>query len=180
MSIIVSLLFTSLHTIHRLESHASLDHTRKRLYSKKATFEFVFDYMIYFSSRDRDECLVHLSVSIFLRSVDEQVANTTGVTPLVVVPGDELDEFLVQLDTGGGIEDGGSVVSDKVSGNNAILSVLEDSLERTVCSLLDGGLDLVIGSFLLETDDQVDDRDIGSGDTERQSTVMIVNVISKS
>lgn len=57
----------------------------------------------------------------------DEVNNTAGVTPLVVVPGDELDEVGVKGDTGLGVEDGGVVVTVQVRGDNVVLSVGEDT-----------------------------------------------------
>lgn len=53
----------------------------------------------------------------------EEIKDTTRVTPLVVVPGNQLDEVCVEGDTGLGIEDGGVVVTVHVSGDNIVLSV---------------------------------------------------------
>jgi hypothetical protein len=50
-----------------------------------------------------------------------------GVTPLVVVPGDKLDEVGVKGDTSLGIEDGGVVVTVKIGGDDLVLSVAENS-----------------------------------------------------
>lgn len=50
-----------------------------------------------------------------------------GVTPLVVVPRDKLDEVGVKGNTGLGIEDGGVVITVEVSGDDLVLSVAEDS-----------------------------------------------------
>lgn len=50
-----------------------------------------------------------------------------GVAPLVVVPGDELDEVLVQGDTGLGIEDGGVVIAVEIGGDDVVLGVAEDA-----------------------------------------------------
>jgi len=58
--------------------------------------------------------------------------------------------------------------------HNLILGVLEDSLEGTVSSLLDGLLDLLVRGTLLEPGDQVDDRDVGSGDSESHSSELSV------
>jgi hypothetical protein len=60
-------------------------------------------------------------------------------------------------------------VRGRANSHNLILGVLEDSLEGTVSSLLDGLLDLLVRSTLLEPGDQVDDRDVGSGDSESHS-----------
>ena len=68
-----------------------------------------------------------LSVAINLGNVDKKVKDTAGVTPLVVVPGNELDEVLVEGDTSLGVEDGRAVVAVQVSGDNVILSVTENA-----------------------------------------------------
>ena len=88
-----------------------------------------------------------------------------GVTPLVVVPGDQLDEVGVQGNTGLGVEDGGVVVTVAVSGDNVLINVAEDTLELVLGGGLDGGLDLLVGSGLLEAAGQVDNGDVGGGDT---------------
>lgn len=88
-----------------------------------------------------------------------------GIAPLVVVPGDELDEVGVQGDTGLGIEDGGVVVTVQVGGDNVIVGVAEDALELTLGGGLDDLLDLVVGGGLLEAAGQVDHGDVGGGHT---------------
>ena len=40
-----------------------------------------------------------------------------GVAPFVVIPGADLDEGSVKLDTGFGIEDGGAGIVNEVGGN---------------------------------------------------------------
>jgi hypothetical protein len=72
----------------------------------------------------KGSCLL-LCTSIDLCNVAEEVENTAGVTPLVIIPGDELDEVVVKGDTSLGIEDGGVGVSVHVSGDNVILSVAQ-------------------------------------------------------
>ena len=44
----------------------------------------------------------------------DEVEYSVGVSHLVVVPGDEFDEGVVELDAGGGVEDGGALVTDEV------------------------------------------------------------------
>ncbi len=48
----------------------------------------------------------------------EEVDDPVGVTVLVVVPGDQLDKVLVELDAGLGVEDGGGLLADKVGGHD--------------------------------------------------------------
>lgn len=96
----------------------------------------------------------------------DQVNNTAGVTPLVVVPGDQLDEVGVQSNTGLGIEDGGAGVTVQVTGDNLVLGVAKDALELAG---LGGGLhdllDLVVADGLLSAAGQVNNGDVGGGHT---------------
>jgi hypothetical protein len=61
--------------------------------------------------------------------VGDQVDDTLRVSPLVIVPRDQLDKVVVERDTGLGIKDGRVRVADKVSGDNIVLSVAENALE---------------------------------------------------
>ena len=108
----------------------------------------------------------HSLSTVLLGNVNQQVADTSRVTPLVVVPSNQLDEVLVQLDTGLGIEDGGGRVADEIGGDDLFVSVLENVLVVALGGLLDGSLDIIVGSFLLDADYEVDDGDIKGGDTE--------------
>lgn len=56
----------------------------------------------------------NLENTVLLGSVHEKVADPLGVSPLVVVPGDELDKVLVQLDAGAGVKDRGGLVANEV------------------------------------------------------------------
>lgn len=62
-------------------------------------------------------------VAINLGDVGNEVKDTAGVTPLVVVPGDQLDEVLVQGDTGLGVEDGRIGVAVHVRRDDVVLGV---------------------------------------------------------
>ena len=59
----------------------------------------------------------------------DEVKDTAGVAPLVVVPGDELDEVVVEGDTGLGVDDGGGSVAVHVAGDDIVLGVGEDACE---------------------------------------------------
>ena len=63
--------------------------------------------------------------AVNLGGVDDEVQHTAGVSPLVVVPGDQLDEVVVEGDTGLGIEDGRGGVTVQVGRDNVVLSVGE-------------------------------------------------------
>ena len=95
-----------------------------------------------------------------------EVNNTARVAPLVVVPGDELDEVGVEHDTGIGIEDGGAGVGLEVGGDEGLVAVSKDTLHLTLGLGLDGGADLLVGGGLGEAGGEVDDGDVDGGDTE--------------
>ena len=70
---------------------------------------------------------MYLLGGIDLGDVGEEVEDTAGVTPLVVVPRDELDEVLVEGDTGLGVENGGVRVAHHIGGHNLVLGVSENA-----------------------------------------------------
>lgn len=108
---------------------------------------------------------------ILASSEEEEIAHTAGVTPLVIVPGDQLDKVGVELDSGLGVEDRRGGVADEVGGDEVLLAVLEDALVFTFRSLLDDSLDLIVGGSFLGADNEIDDGDIESGDTEGKTAV---------
>jgi hypothetical protein len=57
------------------------------------------------------------------RQHTQEVNDTAGVAPLVVVPRDELDKVVVQRDTGLGVEDGRVGVANHVRGDDVVLGV---------------------------------------------------------
>lgn len=111
------------------------------------------------------------SSSILGGDVGDEVADTAGVTPLVIVPGDELDEVGAQLDSSFGVEDRRAVVTDEIGRDDLLIGVFDDALVFTLRGGLHDSLNLVIGSSLLGTDNEIDDRDIEGGDAESETTV---------
>lgn len=103
-----------------------------------------------------------------------QVEAPVRVTPLVVVPRNELNKVVVERDTGGSVEDGRVRVADEVLRDNSVLSVAEDALKLVLGSTLDLGLDLIVRSTLLETSGKVNHRDVGGGDTESHTGQLAV------
>ena len=110
-------------------------------------------------------------LGVLLGSEGNEVADTAGVAPLVIVPGNELDEGVGKLNTGLGVEDGGVGVADEVGGDDSLVSVLDDALVLALRCSLDGSGDLVVLGGLLEADDEIDDRYVEGGDTESETTV---------
>merc|ERR1711977_440034 len=104
--------------------------------------------------------VVDLVGTVDLGHVAQQVEDTAGVAPLVVVPGDELDEVVVKADTGLGVDDGAGRVAAHVGGDDVVLSVVEDALELALGGLLQGLLDLLVAGTLLDAAGQVNDGDV--------------------
>ena len=90
-----------------------------------------------------------LRVTIFLGSEHEKIHDALRVTPFIVVPCDELDKVLVQLDSGVGIEDARCRIADEVSRDNRVFRVSQNSPKRTIGAFFDCPLDLVIAGLLL-------------------------------
>ena len=61
------------------------------------------------------------------RGLTDEVNNTAGVTPLVVVPGNELDEVGVEGNTRLSIEDGRAGVTVEVGRDDVVLGVAKDT-----------------------------------------------------
>jgi hypothetical protein len=95
-----------------------------------------------------------------------QVNNSARVAPLVIVPGDELDEVGVEHDSGAGIEDGRAGIGLEVGGDEGLVAVSKDALHLTLALGLDHGADLLVGGLLLELAGQVDDGDVDRGHAE--------------
>jgi len=105
-------------------------------------------------------------LAINLGHVAGELDQTVGVAPLVVVPGNELDESVVESDAGLHIQDGGVRFADEILGDDLILGQGEDTLHWALRGGLDGGDDLVHGGGLLELAGKIDDGDIGGGNAE--------------
>ena len=91
------------------------------------------------------------------RDLLEQVDATVGIAPFVVVPGDEFEELVVELDARTGVKDAGAGVVDEVAGNDLVLGVAEDALEVGLAGLLHGGADLLVAGGLGSLNGEVDD-----------------------
>mmetsp|Transcript_19189 Transcript_19189/g.29665 ORF Transcript_19189/g.29665 Transcript_19189/m.29665 type:complete len:392 (+) Transcript_19189:159-1334(+) len=99
-------------------------------------------------------------------NVLHEVNNTGRVTPLVIIPGNKLDERRVEHDTGTGIKDTGARVRLEIGRNQRLITVSEDTLHLTLRLGLDDGADLLIGGLLTELAGQINDGNINGGDTE--------------
>lgn len=68
-----------------------------------------------------------LGRAVSLGNVRQEVEHTARVAPLVVIPRDNLDEVVVEGDTGLGVENGRVGVAHHVGGDDVILGVGKDA-----------------------------------------------------
>ena len=57
-----------------------------------------------------------------------EVKHLVGEAPLIVVPSDELDEMIVEGDTGLCVKDGGVQIGAEVGGDDLIINILQNAL----------------------------------------------------
>ena len=96
----------------------------------------------------------------------EQADDHAGITPFIVVPGDQLDEAVVEHDAGGLVENARVRVGDKVLRNDLVARVGENALEGTFACAVNGLADLLISGRSLELCGQVDDGNVSRGNAE--------------
>ena len=100
--------------------------------------------------------------------------NLVRIAPLVIVPGADLDEGGIELDAGLDVEDRRAGVAAEVGRNDSLVGVTENALELALGSLLHSGADILVGSFLLELDGEVDEGDVGRGNADGHARELAV------
>ena len=103
-------------------------------------------------------------ILFYCADVLDEVDDLVRITPLVVIPGNELDEFLVEHDAGLGIEDRGARIAEEVGGDDHLVRVADDALQLALGCLLHGGADRVVIRGGLEVGGEVDDGDVQGRD----------------
>mmetsp|Transcript_45009 Transcript_45009/g.80964 ORF Transcript_45009/g.80964 Transcript_45009/m.80964 type:complete len:373 (+) Transcript_45009:169-1287(+) len=102
--------------------------------------------------------------------VHEEVNNAVGVAPLVVVPGNNLEETLLTLQVvlqgSLGVIDRGVHVVDEVRGHQLLISVGKDTLHVGLGGCLQELVDLFDGGILLSKEGEVNHGDIWGRHTE--------------
>ncbi len=96
----------------------------------------------------------------------EEIDATIGIAPLVIVPGDKLEEVIVEFDTGTRIKDARAGVMDEVAGDNLILGVTKHTLEVGLACLLHGRADLLVAGGLGGFHGEIDHGDGRRGNPE--------------
>jgi hypothetical protein len=62
-----------------------------------------------------------------MKALTQKVNDTSGITPLIVIPGNKLDKVVIEGDTGLGIKDGGVSVTVQVAGDKVVLGVCQNT-----------------------------------------------------
>ena len=106
----------------------------------------------------------------------DEVKDAGGVSSLIVVPRNKLDEVIRQRNAGLLVKDRGVSVRDEVRRNDVLVLVSEDALHLALRGLLDGGADGLVRRALVQTAREVDDRHVGRGDTERHTGQLAVQL----
>ena len=94
-----------------------------------------------------------------------EVEHLAAEAPLIIVPCHELYEVVVKSQTGLCVENAGVRIGDEVGGNDLVLAVLDNALHCSFACCLDSRADLIVSCALFETAGQVDDGNVGAGDT---------------
>ena len=69
-----------------------------------------------------------MEVAIDLGHVECQIDQSVGISPLIIVPRDQLGEVVVQWDTSLNVQNGWSAIMDEITADHGIASVSKDSL----------------------------------------------------
>lgn len=108
--------------------------------------------------------------------MEGKIENLVGVTPFIIVPGDDLVEIITQTNTSLVIEDGGSGVMHEVLRDDFFLGVSQNTLEFTFRSFLHGFTDVSIGGTLFESDGKINDRDVDGRNSEGHTSELTLQL----
>ena len=95
----------------------------------------------------------------------DEVEGLGGITPLVVVPGNDLYELIGKSDTGFRVEDRDTRIVDEVGGNDHVLSIAEYPGHFILRSVFHGCAYLVVACRLCKIAGKIDNRDVNGGHT---------------
>jgi hypothetical protein len=112
----------------------------------------------------------HPTSHLFLRfHVGDEVNDTVGVSSLVIIPRNKLDEIVGKGNSGLLIKDGRAGIRNEIGRDDILVGVSEDTSHGALRSVLDGGADGLVRGSLLQAASQVHNGDIDGWDTERHT-----------
>ena len=115
-------------------------------------------------------------VSILLGHVVGKINESVGVAPLIIIPGDDLDESGRELDTSILVEAGGKRAGNEILGDDGLIGVTKNTIKIGLGGGLHLGADLLVGGILLQSSGKVDDGNVGGGDSEGHTSEFAVEL----
>ena len=103
-------------------------------------------------------------MSLSTSGVDRQVYQAIGVSPFIIVPGNNLVKVVVEKDAGTSIDSGGGRVVNEIAGYKLFFGVTKDTLHITFGCLFERTKDFFLSSSLFSSEGQIDDGNIGGRD----------------
>ena len=104
---------------------------------------------------------------IYTRDMDKKIAGSTGITPFIIIPSNQLEKVGIKLNSSFSVEDEGVFATNKIGRHNFILGDTYDVLKfLALRGCLECFFDVVVGGAFLEAYDEIDDRTVDGGDTE--------------
>jgi hypothetical protein len=102
--------------------------------------------------------------------VDSKIDKTVGVSPLIVIPGDNLVEGIVKRNACISINNRRAAVMYEVLRHNSVISVSKNSLQFTLRSSLKSSKKLFLGASLLGLDCKINHRNIRGRTTDSHTS----------
>mmetsp|Transcript_15640 Transcript_15640/g.34006 ORF Transcript_15640/g.34006 Transcript_15640/m.34006 type:complete len:225 (-) Transcript_15640:293-967(-) len=106
-----------------------------------------------------------------------KLGHPLGISSLVVVPGVDLNESAIDNLSRQSVNDTAAGIVGVVGGNQGFLFVTEDALERTALGCcLEGGIDLLLGRWLLNLKDAVGQGGVEEGDADGKTVKLALEL----
>ena len=114
-----------------------------------------------------------------------QINDSVGVSPFVIIPGDQFVEFVVQSNTSLSVKNRRSALMNEVSRSNFVFSISQISLKiikkKTIVyfqfsfrSFFDFFAQVVVANSVFKGNRQINNRNVNSGDSESHSSQLSV------
>ena len=105
-----------------------------------------------------------------------KVYHPVGVAPLIVVPADKFNKLFTKTDSCLRVEDAAEFIMNEILTNYLILSIPENSLQLIFTSMFQLCTNLFVSGRLIESDSQIYNGDIGSGNAEGDACEFVVEL----
>ena len=106
--------------------------------------------------------------------IRNQIQHFVRITPLVIVPRNQLHEVARKRDTRRCIEDGRMSVAEDVAGNDSVFRIGHNAFQFAFAGFLDSRANLIIGRFFLKSASEVNNRAVKRRNTHRHTRQLAV------